>query len=237
MRLDLTNAEFTRTMAIGEELVVYDADTIYVRRVVKSKADKRLWARLELDRLPDQPLPSFDDLLQGAQPGDAVVLSPGLLTDLLSGALTGSVRQERVADDGSRLISFNASIDKASRELDLDDDDRDAREKLLRALAIKDDIGPAETVLREDGSVSRVTIVFAERPDKQTRLDLEADLVLGPQPADADGPAPAPPPRNRTVRVRAIGALRSTLSEHLQQFSVQAQLTGGAPPPAPEAAG
>jgi hypothetical protein len=204
-------------------VVLYDASTIYARRIVKSTFDKRLWSRLELNRLPKARFPTFDDITMGAQPGDAIVIGPVLLTDLLSGVLTGSVRQREVDHDGNRRITFNVSISKANRKLHLNDDDRKAREKLLQTVAIKDDIGPGEVVLRKDGSLSRLRLVFAERPDKQTRLDLEA--VMTTATIDAQGlDALASPSRATTVRVPAVSILKANVTAQVVQAlqSVQA---------------
>ena len=201
-----------------EPLVVYDRDTIYAKRVVRSKADRRLWARLELDRLRKMEVPDFDEITRGAQPGDALVIGPVLLADLLAGVLTGSVKERDTDKDGNRRITFNYSISKANRELRLDDDEREAREELLRALAITDDIGPGEVVLTKDGTLAYAKFTFAERPDKQTRLDLVAEVGVAPvsQQAVPDVVGLTTPSRDTTVRVSALGSLRATLSEQLQ---------------------
>src|SRR5206468_3562872 len=116
--------------------LLFEPTAIYARRVTKSPADKRLWSRLEFDQMRDVPMPKFTDFIRGASPGDIVVVSPVLVTDLLAGVLTGSVHQRGVDADGNRIVTFNTSISKANRKHRLKDDDKKARKNLLRSVAV-----------------------------------------------------------------------------------------------------
>jgi hypothetical protein len=197
-------------------VVLYEPGTIYARRITTSPADKRLWARLELDRLPDvKDLPSLRNLVELTGSGNVAVTSPVFLAELLSGVLTGSVRVRETDADGNRRITCNTSIAKAQREHHADDKAKDATKRLLRTLAIKDDIHGLEVVLRRDGTLGRVTFRLDERPDKLTRIALEATMTFGSAAAPDAGVDLAAPPRGSTVRVPSLSVLESTVSDQL----------------------
>lgn len=198
-------------------IVLFDAGTaVYARRVTRSEHDRRKWARLDYERLPDvDDVPSLRELGQATGPGDVAVIDPVFLTDLLRGVLTGSVKLQQTAADGSRLLTFNTSIDKAERKIRIDEADRKERAKLLRSLAITGDVHKGEAILRADGTVSSVRILLTERPDKRTAIDLEATLTLVPLTAEDRVPTLSPPSRDVTVRVPALAVLKGTIQEQL----------------------
>ena len=198
-----------------------DDRVLYARRKTKSRADKRPWVRLELDRLDDIAKPRLEALIAQQNAGTLAVLSPSLVTDLLAGVLTGSVKQQGVDKEGNRRLTFNVSVDKANRELDLTDDERDDRKRLLRALAITGDIFKASATLRADGSLARLILRFVERPDKRSHIDVIAELVTDPAPAAAEL---KPPTREATIRVGSLAELRGNIIEHLAP--AQASLVG-----------
>lgn len=188
-----------------------DDRVLYARRKTRSRADKRPWVRLELDRLDDISKPRFEALVAQQNAGVLAVLSPAFVTDLLAGVLTGSIKERRW-ESGARHLTFNVSVDKANRELDLSDDERDDRKRLLRAFAITGDIFKATATLRSDGSLSRLTVRFVERPDKQSRIELLAELVTDDRLA---APPLAPPARETTIRVGSLAELRGSIVDHL----------------------
>ncbi len=196
-------------------IVLFDPATVYARRTTRSAADRRKWARFEYDRLPDVSEPTMRELGQGAGPGDIAIVDPVFLTDLLTGALTGSIKLEKKAADGSRLLSFNTSISKAERKIKMREDERKQRKKLLRSLAITGDIHHGEAILRTDGTVSSIRILFAEHPDKRTEFDLEATLTLVPVTAADSVKQIALPSRDVTVRVPALATLKGTIQQQL----------------------
>jgi hypothetical protein len=199
----------------AQPIVLFDPETVYARRVTRSPYDRRKWARFEYQRQADVSVPTLQELGQAAGPGDVAVIDPVFVTDLLTGALTGSIKLEKTAQDGSRLVSFNTSISKAERKLKTDERERKQRKKLLRSLAITGDIHKAEAILRTDGTVSSVRVLFAEHPDKRTELDLETTLALVPVTAADNVAKLAPPNRDVTVRVPALADLKGTIKQQL----------------------
>jgi hypothetical protein len=196
-------------------IVLFDASAVYARRVTRSTADRRKWARFEYERLPDVDVPSIMELSQSAGPGDIAVLDPVFITDLLAGVLTGSIKLEKTDADGGRLLSFNTSISKAERKLKIDESDRKERKKLLRSLAITGDIQHGEAILRKDGTIASLRVAFASRPDKLTQLDFETTLTLVPATPDDNVRAIALPSRDVTVRVPALATLKGTIQHQL----------------------
>ena len=196
-------------------IVLFDPAAVYARRVTRSAADRRKWARFEYERLPDITLPTMRELGQGAGPGDIAIIDPVFVTDLLRGALTGSIKLEKRSADGGRLLTFNTSISKAERKIKMDEKERKQRKKLLRSLAITGDIHHGEAILRPDGTISSVRMVFAEHPDKRTEIDLEATLTVVPVTPDDNVRAIALPSHDVTVRVPALTALKGAIKEQL----------------------
>jgi hypothetical protein len=211
------DAQAGRAALVGpgdRTVVLFEPTTIYARRLTTSPADKRLWARLELDRLPDvRDIPTLRELVDLTHPGNIVVVGPVLLARLLAGVLTGSIRVRETDPDGNRRITFNASISKAERKNELGDDAKDATKRQLRSLAIKDDIHGGEVVLRKDGTLGLVAIRFRETPDKLTTIELEARMVLDTEPRPS--PSLDAPPRGSTVRVPNLSTLEGAVIDQL----------------------
>jgi hypothetical protein len=196
-------------------IVLFDASNVYARRVTRSAADRRKWARFEYKRLPDVSVPSATQLTQDMSAGDVAVLDPVFLADLLTGVLTGSIKLRKTDADGGRLLSFNTSISKAERKLKIDERDRKERKKLLRSLAITGDIQRGEAILRKDGTLSSLRVHFAMRPDKLTVLEYETTLTLVPVTPDDNVRAVTLPGRDVTVRVPALATLKGTIQQQL----------------------
>lgn len=194
-------------------VVLTDERVVYARRKPQSKADKRPWVRLELNRLDDISKPRLEALIAQQNAGVLAVISPLFITDLLAGVLTGSVKQELVDAKGNRFLSFNVSVDKANRELELTDDERDDRTRLLRALAITGDIFKANATLRADGSLSRLVLRFTERPDRLSSVVVLAELITDD--AGTSAPPLDPPTRESTIRVGSLAELRGNIIEQL----------------------
>jgi hypothetical protein len=199
----------------ARSIVLFDPAAVYARRVTRSAADRRKWARFEYKRLPDVSVPTLRQLGASSGPGDIAVLDPVFLTDLLAGVLTGSIRLEKKDNDGGTLLSFNTSISKAERKIKLKESERKQRKKLLRSLAITGDIHKGQAILRADGTVSSVRITFAEHPDKQTELDLETTLQLVPVTAVDNVKQIALPSREVSVRVPVLTTLKGTIQQQL----------------------
>lgn len=202
---------------VGEPAVFLATDrSLYARRMTTSSSERRPWFRVDLDRLNDLDVPSLALLRDAAGPGMVAVVSPQLLVDLLSGVLTGSLEVGTPAPDGTKELTFNVSVDKANRSLRLSEDERDEREKVLRALAITGDIHAGTATLRPDGTLRRLTITFDQTPDKQTKLALTAEMLLGPATADSEDIL-AVPARERTVRVPTLPSIIAAVGEQLRE--------------------
>lgn len=186
--------------------------SVYARRTTHAVTERRPWARLDLKRVDQVDKPSLVQLVPLMGPADVSVLDPQLLLDLLSGALTGSVKAGAADADGSREYRFNVSVDKANRTLELSDDARKDREKLLRSLAITSDVHPATARLRKDGSLAAFVVTFVVRPDKQASIPIVATLTVQ---AGSVPDGLAVPDRATTVRVSTLGDIRAALALRL----------------------
>lgn len=203
-----------RAVLLGPQGVVSltDQRIIYARRKLNGPADKRPWSRLELDRLDDIAVPRLEALREQMNAGALAVLSPEFSLDLLSGVLTGSLKQKPLAG-GGKTIEFNTSVEKANRELKLDEDERDDRERLLRSLAVTGDIFKGVATLRTDGSLATLQLEIKEQPNKRTtakvllalKTDEKVDAAL----------SLTPPKREETIRVGSLSALRNNIVDSL----------------------
>jgi hypothetical protein len=204
----------------GPSVYLSDGHTLYARRPLQSASQRRPWARLEVKparRTDKTDKPTLLQLATTSGPGDAVIVDPQLLIDLLSGALTGSIKRGPRSADGTTPYTFNVSIDKAARTLHLSEDVRKNRTKVLASLAITDDVHEARAALRADGSLAGFAVRFTERPDKQAALALTAAIAVQPSPPPANEVPKllAVPDRATTVRVPSIGDIRTALAQRL----------------------
>jgi len=188
-----------------------DHRVLYARRKLNGPADKRPWVRLEVERLDEVDVPRLEALLNSQDTGTLAVISPGFVLDALHGVLTGSVKQTKLAG-GHRAFTFNVSLDKAARELDLTEDERDDNELLRRSIALTGDIFKASAKLRADGTLSELVLHLVEHPDKRTSVKLDVALKVAPP---TTRQALWPPARDHTVRVSSLAALRASLVEQL----------------------
>jgi hypothetical protein len=223
-----------RTAIVGPSGTVglIGARVMFARRKQNGPADTRPWVRLDLERLADIDVPKFDALSKDLNPGVLAVITPQLALEMLHGVLTGSVKQRRLGG-GGRVVEFNTSIDKANRELERDEDQRDDRDRLLKAGAITADIFSGRAQLSDANALEHLTLQLRLSPDKRTKIRLEVDLDLTKK-VDA---SLAPPARAHTIRVRTLSALRGNLLDQLTPAKqagvpslpggVPAQLTGG----------
>jgi hypothetical protein len=212
------------------------ATTYYARRVGARPDERRPWVRVDLRRLHEEESPDIGTLTEQVGRGWATVVGPHLMLDLLAGVLAGSVKAGKAAADGSRSVKFNVSIDKANRELDLSEDARDERSYVLRSIAIKGDIFPGEATLRANGSLSRLLITFFMTPDRLTKLALAVDLRVE-RSARVNAIPLAPPERKTTIRVSAMPALISTMTQNVDaaRFNATAPTTPTVPTTTPGA--
>jgi hypothetical protein len=196
--------------------------SLYARRITTSARERRPWIRVDLSRVSDTNKPTFRELMEQVGPGDATLVNPQLLLDLLSGGvLAGSIHRTPHAN-GTNTYRFNVSVDKANRELKLDDDLRKDRTKLLKSIAVTGDIHKATAVLRRDGTLASFRVVLDEQPDKQASLGLTATLVTTKYIGSVK--TLALPSSNATVRVQSIGDVRTAVGDQIKAwFVAQAQ--------------
>ncbi|MDP1794688.1 MAG: hypothetical protein Q8K63_11195 [Acidimicrobiales bacterium] len=223
-----------RTAIVGPSgtVALVGARVMFARRKQNGPADTRPWVRLDFERLADIEVPDIDSLLRDLNPGVLAVITPQLALDLLHGVLTGSVETRNIRG-GARVIEFNASIDKANRELRRSEDQRDDRQRLLRAAAITGDIFGGVAQLSSEGVLQHLTLRLREQPDKRTKVNLDVVLDLTKSRGEA---SLDPPSRERTIRVSTLSALRGNLLDQLvskDQPTIPAglpgQLTGALP--------
>lgn len=221
-----------RTAIVGPAgtVAIVGARVMFARRKQNGPADTRPWVRLDLKRLADIDVPNFDALAKDLNPGVLAVITPQLALELLHGVLTGSIEQQRLAN-GDRVLTFNASVDKANRQLRRSEDQRDDRERLLKAAAITGDIFGGKAQIDSSGELQHLTLKLRESPDKRTKINLEVDLDLT---KPVTGFSLQTPSRERTIRVRTLSALRGNLIDQLlpkDQPSLPnvPALTGGLP--------
>lgn len=204
----------------GPATYLSNGRSLFARRTSGQTSQRRPWVRLDVKRTKRTDrlaAPTLLELIAMTGPGNAAIVDPQLLIDLLSGALTGSIEAGDRLPDGTRPYSFNVSIDKANRTLRLPEDARKNRAKALRSLAISDDVFPARAHLRADGSLSRFSVTFTERPDKQAALELAASLEVRPSSSATKAAAAilAVPDRAATVRVPSLGDIGAALAARL----------------------
>jgi hypothetical protein len=188
-------------------------EVYYARRPSVRPNERRPWVRVELHRLDEEESPSAEALVESAGAGWLAAAGPHVMFDLLAGVLAGSVKTGKAAEDGSRTYRFNVSVDKANRELDRSEDERDERSYVLRSIAIKGDIFPGEATLDGDGALSRLKITFFQTPDRLTKLGLVIELRILPALAELQAVKLAPPARATTIRLSTMPAFTSTFSQ------------------------
>lgn len=187
-------------------LVIFDNHVVYAQRS-GSGLSSRDWARLDFGALSRLPDPSLEAVINNVGQGSIALLNPAHLFDLVEGALTGSIErlgEEIVGSQPATRFRANLSLDKAEGELDLSEEQRDARRRVLKILAFKGDVVPAEIWIGDDGTLRRVSLTFAQRPAPRTKMSFTVDLELAEFGAV---PSPRVPPRKEFLRVDSASEL------------------------------
>ena len=178
-----------------EPVVVFDDLVLYGRRGGIPLDDARPWVRLDLDRIEETA--GELDPLDGAGPTAIYALNPALLTDLVAGALTGSIEPRELAADDPSLppdttrYGINVSVRKAledTRRARYPEDRRDAIEQLLQLLGVVGDLHPGEVWLDADGRIRRFRIEFGQEPQRKVKFRMIVSVDLPPV---AGGAVPA----------------------------------------------
>ena len=170
--------------------VVFDDLVLFGRRGGVPSDDARPWVRLDLDDVDDTA--GELDPMDGA-PLDAIyALHPAILTDLVAGTLTGSIKPRNDADDalggGTTHYDVNVSVRKALRDTRRSrypEHRRESVEELLRLLGVVGDLHPGEVWLDAEGRIRRFRIEFKQEPLRKVEfrmivgLDLSAEAHPG----------------------------------------------------------
>ena len=205
-------ADFRRDRArlgpAGPLDALYAGDAVYVRRVgTASGLSSREWSRLDFRDLDDADTPGVQAVADNIGAPTATLLHPVHLMELVTGVLTGSVKrlgEDTVAGVRTTHYKANISLDKADGELDLEEEERDARRAALQSLAVKGDVLPAEVWIDDEGRLRRLQVRFTQRPARRATLYFTALLELA---AVGEGEVAAIPTRRQYLRVDTAGEL------------------------------
>lgn len=183
-------------------LLVADDESLLVRRPAGQVVAARPWFRLALDRAKETSKPDVTSVLTSRSAGDAAVLTPSLMLDLLAGVLPGSVEER----DGA--VTGRFSFDKAAREDDLSDDEIEAREHAFRLFAITDDVHDFEVVLDDEGTIESLRFRLKMTPDKVNSFELTWTMEV-----KGDAPAISVPDAEAVVSITSFNQARNAVDD------------------------
>ncbi|HVM09653.1 MAG TPA: hypothetical protein VM345_14390 [Acidimicrobiales bacterium] len=199
-----------------EPAAVFVDTQLFTKRRNARATERRTWARLDImDPLTEErPI----DLREMTPPqtltAAATTLSPVHIVELIEGTLTGSVKakgNEAIGEVQVARFDMNISLDKAMKELDFDDEQREARLRLIRLLGSRNDVLPARAWIDDQGRLRRFEVELDQRVTRRRTNHLKVRLDL-----DTFGaPVAIEPPSNEvTVTYERFGRLvRSVLPE------------------------
>jgi hypothetical protein len=203
-------AQLKPAAAEAEVSTIFTGERIFVRRLNLRPTEKRIWAKLDFTKLPDdEPRPTRSDL-----EGDALAIAaansinPTFFVDLALGALTGSIKpmgQEDVAGVKTSKYESNVSIDRVFTELDPGDTALEARRLMLRLLLNRStDVGKGEYWVDDEGLLRRARFKFSQRVDRDENNDVVVTMDLTSYGAPV---AIASPSADQTVQVERFGRM------------------------------
>jgi hypothetical protein len=186
---------------------VFQGDTAFVKRVNRRPAERRVWARLDYGSLPsDEPAPDQSDLSATDRLGAfANTVNPRYLLDLAEGTLAGSVElvgTEPVAGVPTRHYRANMSIDKATSELDLSDEQSETRRHVFQLVGVRGDVHKAEYWVDDEGRLRRSRYSFEQRliPRVHNTVTVTLEVSQYGEPVEVVAPT-----EEETVRVDRYG--------------------------------
>ncbi|HUP85978.1 MAG TPA: hypothetical protein VM143_09960 [Acidimicrobiales bacterium] len=211
--------------------VVFDDLVLYGRRGGVPADDARPWVRLDLDELDDAA--GALDPLDGRAVDALYALPPALLTDLVAGALTGSIEKRTggALEAGSTHYAVNVSIRKALRDTRRSrypERRRESVEDLLRLLGVVGDLHRGEVWLDAKGRLRRFRIEFRQEPLRKVEFRMIVSVDVSPSATDDQ------PDRFRTPRVDQVLGVDSVLrftSTVVATAEEDETAPAGAPPP------
>ena len=175
---------------------VFDGNTLYALIPTAKPEDARPW----ISTVANKKLNDYI-LDPAAVPGSlaAFALRPTLLVDLLSGALSGSIKRVGPATVGGvATTEYTAKfdIDQAllnATRVTYSQKQQDDLAKLFKVLGIKSgDIDEGAAWIDEQGNPRRLQVAIRESPAEQTKILLLMQVDLTPQATPAQFPLPSP---------------------------------------------
>lgn len=175
--------------------VVFDGNTLFALIPSAKPDDARPW----ISTVANKKLTDYT-LDPAAVPGSlaAFALRPSLLLDLLSGALTGSIRRVGPATiDGVATTEYAAKfdIDQAlnnSTRVTYSQKQQDDLDKVFKVLGISSgDIDDGAAFIDAQGNPRRLLVAIRESPVEQSRILLLVDVRFTPLQTPADMVIPA----------------------------------------------
>ena len=190
--------------------VVFRGEQVFVRRVNLRPSERRVWAKLDVSKLASKttrpPVPR--DSPVEAMMSTTHALNPSHLIDLARGALAGSVKvvgREDMHGAVTTRYDVNISLDRALDQLELDDEERVAREIMIRfLLGFNDDVRPASFWLDDEGRLRHAEFRFKQRVSRNTSNDLTITLDIPTYGAEV---AIVEPVADETIEVERYGRL------------------------------
>lgn len=183
-------------------LLIADDDSLLVRRPAGQVVAARPWFRLALDRAKETSKPDVTSVLTSRSAGDAAVLTPSLMLDLLAGVLPGSVEER----DGA--VTGRFSFDKAAREDDLTDDEIEARQHAFRLFAVTEDVHDFEVVLTDEGTIELLRFRLKMTPDKVNSFELTWTMEV-----KGDAPVISVPNADAVVSITSFNQARNAVDD------------------------
>lgn len=187
--------------------VLFDGSRLVVQRETRRPAERRVWASLDLGKLPEDERPPQQSEFRSSERLEvfAKTVNPLYLLDLSLGTLAGSVdRVGEVLLDGAPATQYraNVSLEKASTEADLSDDEVETRTLAFKLAGLVDDVNPVDYWMAPDGRLLRARYRFEQRHFPRIHDVVTVDLRLAPVGQDPAAVAPSPKPSNElTVKV------------------------------------
>lgn len=186
---------------------MFQGDIAFVKRVNRRPAERRVWARLDFGRLPaDERAPDQSGLSAADRLyAFANTINPKYLLDLAEGTLAGSVElvgTEPVAGVPTRHYRANMSIDKATSELSLSDEQSETRRHVFQLVGVGGDVHKAEYWVDDDGRLRRSRFSFEQRliPRVHNIVTVTLEVSQYGEPVEVVAPT-----KEETVRVDRYG--------------------------------
>jgi hypothetical protein len=194
--LDLKSGRaYYKTTGATTPTVVFDGNTLFALLPSAKPDDARPW----ISTVANKKLNDYA-LDPAAVPGSlaAFALRPALLVDLLSGALTGSIKRVGPATvNGVTTTEYSTKfdIDQAltdATRVSYSQKQIDDLDKLFKILGITSDaLDPGAVWVDAAGNPRRIEVAIRESPVDRSRILLYVELDLTPQQTPAVLPVPA----------------------------------------------